>query len=96
MAPPAAEVDITPVEITVPLAKQTASFTNKNTLDKPLEYTGSLDQYKSFEVANVIGREYPDLQLNEILADNTKIKDLAVIGLFKPQTNSARVADMRY
>ncbi|RMD44536.1 hypothetical protein DV735_g559, partial [Chaetothyriales sp. CBS 134920] len=35
--------------------------------------------YKNFDVTNVIGREFPDLQLSEILHDDTKIRDLAIL-----------------
>ncbi len=47
---------------------------------KPLEYTGSLDEYKSIDLTPVIGREYPSLQLSEILNDDIKIRDLAITG----------------
>ncbi|EME45512.1 hypothetical protein DOTSEDRAFT_43830 [Dothistroma septosporum NZE10] len=46
---------------------------------QPLTYSGSLDQYKSFDSTNVIGREFPDLQLSEILDDDSKIRDLAIL-----------------
>ncbi|KAE9368354.1 putative TfdA family taurine dioxygenase [Stipitochalara longipes BDJ] len=45
---------------------------------KPLKYSGSLDQYKSFDVTNVIGREYPEVRLLDILKDDQKIRDLAI------------------
>jgi alpha-ketoglutarate-dependent taurine dioxygenase len=43
-----------------------------------LKYSGSLDEYKSFDVANVIGREYPEANLLDILKDDNKIRDLAI------------------
>jgi hypothetical protein len=45
---------------------------------KPLKYSGSLDEYKSFDVTNVIGREYPEAKLLDILKDDKKIRDLAI------------------
>jgi len=45
---------------------------------KPLKYSGSLDEYKSFDVTNVIGREYPEARLLDILKDDQKIRDLAI------------------
>jgi hypothetical protein len=51
-----------------------------NSLDAPLKYSGTLDQYKSVEVTPVIGREYPEVQLSEILKDDEKIRDLAITG----------------
>jgi len=52
-----------------------------NTLPAPLKYSGSLDQYKSFEVSTVIGREFPELQVADLLtAPNSDelIRDLAI------------------
>ncbi|KAL1856567.1 hypothetical protein Plec18170_003535 [Paecilomyces lecythidis] len=48
-------------------------------IKEPLQYSGSLDEYRSFEAAPVIGTEFPDLQLTDILNDNRKIRDLAII-----------------
>jgi len=44
----------------------------------PLQYSGSLDNYDSFDVTNVIGREFPKVQLTDILKDDAKIRDLAI------------------
>jgi len=49
-----------------------------NHLDGPLKYSGSLDQYKSTDTTPIIGREFPDLQLSDILSDDAKIRDLAI------------------
>jgi hypothetical protein len=46
----------------------------------PLEYSGSLDNYESFDLTNVIGREFPKVQLTDILKDDAKIRDLAITG----------------
>lgn len=79
MAPPAADVDVPPSALEHgPLAKNAP---NRNQLDGPLSYSGSLDQYKSIELTNVIGREYPELQVSGILNDDSKIRDLAIISL---------------
>jgi hypothetical protein len=78
MAPPAADVDLAPnTPLTVPVTKTVTS----SKLAQPLSYSGSLDQYKSFDVTNVIGREFPELQLADILNDDTKIRDLAITGV---------------
>ena len=49
---------------------------------KPIQYSGSLDKFESFDVTPVIGEEFPKLQLSEILADDEKVRDLAVLGKF--------------
>ncbi|OGM42399.1 TfdA family taurine dioxygenase [Aspergillus bombycis] len=46
---------------------------------EPLKYSGSLDEYKNFDVTPVIGREFSDLQLTDILNDEQKIRDLAIL-----------------
>lgn len=47
---------------------------------EPLKYSGSLDEFESFDVTSVIGREYPSVQLSSILEDERKIRDLAITG----------------
>ncbi|KAI9874099.1 MAG: hypothetical protein M1823_007764, partial [Watsoniomyces obsoletus] len=50
-------------------------------LTKPLTYTGSLDNYQYQDCTPVIGREYSNLQVRDILAMPDReafIKDLAV------------------
>jgi hypothetical protein len=83
--PPAADADLAvkPVEFQqhdIPIKGKQVPLTNS--LDGPLKYSGSLDQYKSFEVTPIIGREYPELQLSDILSDDAKIRDLAILGVF--------------
>ncbi|KAK4624506.1 Alpha-ketoglutarate-dependent dioxygenase oryG [Fulvia fulva] len=56
--------------------KKSASYVQPKA---PLIYSGSLDHYKSFDPTNVIGRELPDLQLSDILGDDSKIRDLAIL-----------------
>lgn len=56
--------------------KQLLKGSHKTT---PLTSTGSLDQYESFDVTNIIGREFPTLQLSQIIHDDTKLRDLAIL-----------------
>ncbi|EXJ54952.1 uncharacterized protein A1O5_12863 [Cladophialophora psammophila CBS 110553] len=76
MSPPAADVDLFSHTSNgpIPITKVNA----QSRLREPLKYSGSLDQYQSFDVTKVIGREFPDLQLSEILHDDAKIRDLAI------------------
>ncbi|GAD94720.1 hypothetical protein AN2198.2 [Paecilomyces variotii No. 5] len=46
---------------------------------EPLKYAGSLDEYQHFNVTPVIGAEFPEVQLTDILNDDKKIKDLAIL-----------------
>jgi hypothetical protein len=86
MAPPAADVDTQalsqdqPIDIKTSKANNIKSSTS-NRLDGPLKYSGSLDSFESFDLTAVIGREFPGLQLSEILQDDEKIRDLAVLGM---------------
>ncbi|KAH0847239.1 hypothetical protein AYO21_10857 [Fonsecaea monophora] len=77
MAPPAADVDLFTHTSSGPIPVTKVNAQSK--LKEPLKYSGSLDQYKSFDVTKVIGREFPDLQLSQILNDDTKIRDLAIL-----------------
>lgn len=52
-------------------------------ITRPIPYSGSLDEYESFNVTNVIGKEFPKLQISDILHDDAKIRDLAVLGEFQ-------------
>jgi hypothetical protein len=46
---------------------------------QPLKYSGSLDQYKSNQLTPVIGTEFEDIQVTDLLAaDDQVIRDLAV------------------
>jgi hypothetical protein len=85
MAPPAAvEVATHPQAYHNGPTKTVPKTHNSNTLDKPLKYSGSLDQYGSFDTTPVIGREFPTLQISDILNDDNKIRDLAVLGTIIP------------
>ncbi|OAA35927.1 alpha-ketoglutarate-dependent sulfonate dioxygenase [Metarhizium rileyi] len=52
--------------------------TTTSRLSAPLKYSGTLDEYYHVDLTPVIGREFPKLQLTEILDDDDKIRDLAV------------------
>lgn len=75
MAPPTAEIDL----VSSLDYGYGSSKTSGTRLSGPLKYSGSLDEHKSFDVTNVIGREFPELQLTEILSDDVKIRDLAIL-----------------
>lgn len=46
----------------------------------PYKYSGSLDEYRRVEVTPVIGSEFPEVQLTDILNDDNKVRDLAITG----------------
>ena len=51
---------------------------------KPLQLTGALDRFESFDVTPVIGREFPSATLKEWLEDPNSddlLRDLAVTGV---------------
>lgn len=78
MAPPSADVD---VATSSPLpAINVKGARSASRLAEPLAYSGSLESYEHFDVTSVIGREFPKLQISEILHDDTKIRDLAILG----------------
>jgi hypothetical protein len=62
-------------------ANDTNGATNaySNRLGEPLKYSGSLDSYKKFNHTPTIGLEIPELQLTDILDDDTKLRDLAIL-----------------
>ena len=52
---------------------------------EPLKLSGALNQYRSFEVTSIIGREYPEANLKEWLeAPNSDelIRDLAITSTY--------------
>jgi hypothetical protein len=63
-----------------PISKTTLAdrTSTKSPIVQPLKYSGSLDEYESFDVTNVIGREYPKASLLDILKSDEKIRDLAI------------------
>lgn len=82
MAPHASDVVTHSIAEVPAHLKQTSGVdaATQSGLSGPLKYSGSLDSYDHFDVTAVIGREFPKLQLNEILSDDIKIRDLAVLG----------------
>ncbi|KAI1082720.1 taurine catabolism dioxygenase [Whalleya microplaca] len=83
MAPPSADVDVESTTA-VPQAKKSLNTvpvktSSSSRLDGPLKYSGTLDSYEQFDVTKVIGREFANLQLSEILHDDAKIRDLAIL-----------------
>ncbi len=80
MAPPAADIDILTTSTAEVNFGQGIKKANTSRLATPLKNSGSLDQYQSFDVTNVIGREFSELQLSSILNDDAKIRDLAITG----------------
>lgn len=45
----------------------------------PLKYSGSLDQYYSFQHTPAIGTEFPDLQVSNLLNKDEALRDLAIL-----------------
>lgn len=95
MAPHAADIDVhqpptteaafsTSVPAKNPVAAAAPATGSASRLTGPLTYSGSLDSFEQFDVTYVIGREFPKLQLSEILDDDTKIRDLAILGMRIP------------
>lgn len=83
MAPPSADGPIEHQIQGTPVTSQTTinskSFNHySKPYPTPLIYSGSLDQYESFDLTTVIGKEFPTVQLTELLKDDAKIKDLAI------------------
>ncbi|KAH8596924.1 alpha-ketoglutarate-dependent sulfonate dioxygenase [Bisporella sp. PMI_857] len=79
MAAPSADIDAVgsselPLE-TIPAGKAAPS---QGQYPTPLVYSGTLNEYKHFDVTAVIGREFPEVQLSEILKEDAKIRDLAI------------------
>jgi hypothetical protein len=67
---------------TIPqIKKSLQGITQSPSFPAPLQYSGSLDAYESFDVTNAIGREFPKVQLSEIIKDDAKIRDLAITGM---------------
>lgn len=85
MAPSAIGTESSPdlADITKGVGKLLPAGSNTNSLQRaPLVSSGSLSGYDSFDVTNVIGKEFPTLQLSEILHDDQKIRDLAILGMY--------------
>lgn len=79
MAPPSADFAVQEPTVNGEHLKSGAPTKAVNRV--PLTYSGSLDQYESFDVTSVIGREFPKVQLTEILKDDAKTRDLAITSM---------------
>ena len=65
---------------------------------KPLVYSGSLDSYAHRDLTPVIGREYDNLQVADLLkaSDSDRlIKDLAVTGKLSPDSPSPALTSLQ-
>lgn len=92
MAPHSEEVSLRPAEpgtqdnIAVKgQPSSTVEASTKTQYPKPLELKGVLNQFKSFEVTPVIGKEFPEANLLEWLrAPNSDelLRDLAITGSY--------------
>ncbi|KAI5480253.1 hypothetical protein MNV49_001212 [Pseudohyphozyma bogoriensis] len=51
----------------------------KKQLPTPLALSGALDEYSKFTVTTNIGTEFVDAQLSDILKDDAKVRDLAIL-----------------
>lgn len=71
MAPIAVETPTEPIvfDVSNDLKKATAS----GLIREPLKYSGSLDEYDSFDVMNIVVKEFPKRQISDILQDDNKI-----------------------
>ncbi|KAL1963591.1 hypothetical protein VTN77DRAFT_8036 [Rasamsonia byssochlamydoides] len=78
MAPQAVEVASTPASTIDEIKAKVQNTSLSGLIREPLKYSGSLDEYRSFEVTPVIGTEFPEVQLTDILDDDNKIRDLAI------------------
>ncbi|KAI8669428.1 TauD domain-containing protein [Fusarium keratoplasticum] len=103
MSPPAAEIDVQTTAPAVQPVTKTIVGTKSSSasrLDGPLTYSGSLDSEEQFDVTAVIGREFPKLQLSEILKDDTKLRDLAVLisqrGVVFFRNQEINIEDQKY
>jgi len=93
MAPPSADVDTVTSQNVLPIHEKLTGNGKKaipSQFPAPLKYLGSLDSFEHFDVTGVIGREFPKLQLSQILDDDIKIRDLAITG----ETSSSHSTDV--
>lgn len=80
MAPSVDVVASSPVPVAGGKITTSQETSQKTPIKEPLKYSGSLDAYKNFDVTPIIGREFPDVQLTDILNDDAKLRDLAITG----------------
>jgi hypothetical protein len=86
MAPSATEVEtqapvpIVAKSVVAPDSKDyVTGLTKSASYPTPLSYSGTLDSHEHFDVTSVIGREFPKLQITDILNDDAKLRDLAIL-----------------
>ena len=60
--------------------KVNGGWTTTSRLTGPLKYSGSLEEYEYVDSNPILGSEFPTLQLSEILNDDRKVRDLAILG----------------
>jgi hypothetical protein len=83
---------MTTITETLSQVKQTLSTGDSNNQHRePLELKGVLDNFDSFDVTPIIGKEFPNVKLTEWLnAPNSDelLRDLAITSKFLPRTYS--------
>lgn len=62
------------------MAAETANGETPRLMRVPFKSSGSLDMYQQIQVTPLIGTEFPELQVTDILWNNQKIRDLAIMG----------------
>jgi len=87
MAPMAIEIDSTPFHALKIKAQEIVSgqisSTSKKLIKEPMQLTGVLDKYESFDMTPALGREFPSANLSEWLAApnaDELVRELAVMG----------------
>lgn len=80
MAPSVDAAASTPASTIDEIKAKVQTTPESNFIREPATYSGSLDEYRSFNVTPVIGTEFPEIQLTDILNDDNKIRDLAITG----------------
>jgi hypothetical protein len=66
---------------------ENAPIESIRTHKEPLQLQGALDKYESFDVTPIIGREFPSVNLKELLeAPNSDelLRDLAITSQYSP------------
>ena len=84
MAPTATTPEATAPTLTS--MKSGKANNTRSSYKEPLVSTGSLDSFTAFEVTSTIGREYPTLQLSDVMSSPNRdnlIRDIAITGKFK-------------
>lgn len=77
---------ISETQVAVPIHTKAVATSNTTA---PIKASGALDQFKSIELTPVIGREYPTVNLVELLnAPNSDdlLRDLAITSMPSPRS----------